>query len=48
MCELIYLLVYAYDVILFSYTLDNMQHVLDVLDTFCQISELTVNVDEKK
>ena len=35
-------------VVFFSYTLDNMQHLLDVLDTLCQISGLTINVEKRK
>ena len=48
MHELIFILMYAEDVALFSYNLDDMQHLLDVLDTFCQISGLTINVDKNK
>ena len=45
--SIILILLYAADV-LFSYTLDDMKHVLDVLETFCQISRLTVNVEKTK
>ena len=44
---LIFILLYADDV-LFSYTLDDMQRILDLLETFCQISELIVNVGKTK
>ena len=33
---------------LFSYNLDDIQHLLDVLNTFDQINELTMNVDKTK
>ena len=44
MHELIFILLYVGDVVflLFSYNLDDMQHLLDVLDTFCQISGLII------
>ena len=46
--ELIFILLYADDVVLFSYNLNDMQNLLDALDTFYQITGLTVNVDNKK
>ena len=46
MHELIFILMYAEDVALFSYNLDDMQH--DVLDTFCQITRIIVNVVKTK
>ena len=36
------------DIVFLSYNLDDMQYLLDVLDTFCQISGLRMNVDETK
>ena len=39
---------YVYDIVLFSYNLDSMQNVFDVLETFNQINELTVDMDETK
>ena len=47
MHKLIFILLYDDDV-LFSYNLDDMQHLLDVLNTFDQINELTMNVDKTK
>ena len=48
MHELIFILMYAEDVALFSYNLDDMQHLLAVVDTFHQISGLTISVDQTK
>ena len=45
---LIFILLYVDDVVLFSYNQDEMQQLLDVLDTFCQKSGLIVNVDKTK
>ena len=47
MHELIFILLND-DVLLFSFNLDDMPHILDVLDTFCQINGLTINVDQMK
>ena len=38
---------YADDVIIFSYDVDGMQCLLVALQTFCQSSEVAVNVDNK-
>ena len=45
--SIILILLYADDV-LFSYTLDDMQHLLDVLETFCQIRFYAMSLDFKQ
>ena len=47
-CKSIILIPLYADDVLFSYTLDDTKHLLDVLETFCQISRLTVNVEKTK
>ena len=39
MQELIFIFLYANDVVLFSYTFDDMQHLLDVLEAFCKLAD---------
>ena len=43
-----FILMYAEDNALFSNNLDDMQHLLDGVDTFCQISGQIINVDQTK
>ena len=42
------LLLYVDDVVIFSYDVDDLQHLLGALEAFCQSSELTINVDKQK
>jgi hypothetical protein len=48
MHQFILLLLYADDVVLFSYEIESMQRLLGVLETFCECSGLTVNVEKTK
>ena len=48
MQHVILLLLYADDVVLFSYDVDSMQHLLGVLEEFCHSSGLAVNVEITK
>ena len=48
MQNVIVLLLYADDVVLFSYDVDSMQHLLGVLDDFFHSSGLVVNVEKTK
>ena len=48
MHELYFILLNVDNVDLFSYNLADIQHLLDVLNTFDQINELTINVDKTK
>ena len=48
MQNVIVLLLYADDVVLFSYDVDSMQHLLGVLEEFCHSSGLAVNVEKTK
>ena len=48
MHQVILLLLYADDVVLFSYDIESMQRLLGVLETFCESSGLTVNVEKTK
>ena len=44
--HVILLLQYVNDVVLFSYDIDNMQHLLGVLEEFCHSSGLALNVEK--
>ena len=46
--HVILLLLYAYDVVLFSNDDDSMQRLLGVLEEFCHSSGLGVNVEKTK
>ena len=46
--HVILLLLYADDVVIFSYDVDGMQRLLGALEAFCQSSGLTINVDKTK
>ena len=46
--NVILLLLYADDVVLFSYDVDSMQRLLGVLEEFCYSSALTMNVEKIK
>ena len=48
MQNFILMLLYANDVVLFSYDVDSMQHLLGVLEEFCHSSGLVVNVEKTK
>ena len=48
MQQVILLLLYADDIVIVSYDVDGMQHLLGALEAFCQSSELTINVDKQK
>ena len=48
MQNVILLLLYADDVVLLSYDVDSMQHLLGVLEFFCHSSGLAVNVEKTK
>ena len=48
MHQVILLLLYADDVLLFSYDIESMQRVLGVLETFCESSGLTIKVEKTK
>ena len=48
MQHVILLLLYVDDVVLFSYDIDSMQHLLGVLEEFCHSSGLVVNVEKTK
>ena len=48
MQNFILFLLYANDVVLFSYDVDSMQHLLGVLEEFCHSSGLAVNVEKTK
>ena len=43
-----FILLYVDDVVLFTYKLDYIQHLVNTLYTFCQISELAFNVKKRK
>ena len=48
MQNVILLLLYANDVVVFSYDVDSMQHLLGVLEEFCHSSGLAVNIEKNK
>ena len=48
MQQFILLLLYADDVVIFSYDVDGMQRLLGALEAFCHSSGLTVNLDKTK
>ena len=48
MQQVILLLLYADDIVIVSYDVDGMQHLLGALEAFCQSSGLTINVDKTK
>ena len=48
MQQVILFLLYADDMVIFSYDVDSMQRLLGALDAFFQSSGLTINVDKTK
>ena len=48
MQQVILLILYADNVVIFSYDVDGMQHLLGTLGAFSQSSRLTINVDKTK
>ena len=48
MQQVILLILYADNVVIFSYHVDGMQHLLGTLGAFSQSSRLTINVDKTK
>ena len=48
MQQVILLLLYADDMVTFSYNVDGMQRLLEAFETFCQSSGLIVNVKKTK
>ena len=42
------LVLYADGVVILSYNVDGIQHLLGALEAFCQSSGLTINVDKTK